>query len=254
MRADRWGVLGGRLSLVAFVLVGAAYAADTTPHEANPTTRGSSLFNPKPKKLAKTLEQDIADGTFYDEVRGAKVFNVGAAHPIDFDAAPGSGCTKVTVRMIPAKDVHNLVHKYDNSKSDLDERGYLLAAIENTSSTCQTAQLSIPPLGVLYWIARKHGGAYESQLIGPNHGVITVRPPSFKHCPLEHDADHDAVNHYPHGGVCDSTFRHSSPGRNTAPFLNDEVIWVSCDLGCCYADDLPALLRLTPTQELKGAK
>jgi hypothetical protein len=152
--------------------------------------------------------------------------------------------------MVPAKNVHHLVHQpgWTKSKSDLDANGFLIGEIVNLDAGCTTLQLKIPPHGVLYWIARKNNaGGYESQIVGFGHDPISTNAATFKHCPedRQHKTTHEDINHKSLAEVCGGRFLHTAEPLNRGPFASDDVIWVACDLGCCYADDLPEKLKLT---------
>src|SRR3954471_6473048 len=146
-----------------------------------------------------------------------------------------SGCTGgQSVTIFPMKASHLLVHKKGETMLDEHPDGFALAMIKNNTD-CPTKIIPMPGQGYVFWIARKVGNLYKSDLVDDAE-VSVVGDISFAYC-VGHEKDHSSSEAYikPKSDECKDGAKkklHFESGDEIA-------IWMACSQTCCYADGLP---------------
>jgi len=234
--------------------------------------------SPKPFDLKMSIEtyqtkldqfqRDFRDSKNWTDDMGNPESNYNLEIPVT--VVGGFNCTLgQPIIVTPSKNIKGLTHRrknYPSDPSDLDSKpsapkyGYLIARIENKSTTCNTVPLTVGP-GVYYWVVRQNPQPpYQMQsLFVSDAKAEVVQKVNLVRCDTQEDSHaHDAIAVFSKGEVCDPKRTHfvaRSPGSISAHmqtlaggvpaararagfsiFGSDFNLWFTCDQGCCYAD------------------
>lgn len=186
----------------------------------------------KPEKLAASLPRRIDQLT---KAQWASHLDALGFNPdwvlgnrrddMEGEKADGSDC-RASITIIPTEGAERI------SLNSYNDRGYVIARLENLSDVCIPKHYKIPPQTVAWWTVTKDVAGYHSRF---------YRTDDATGLPVKLDSDDMSFESCGQSQAhkrAEAKFTETCPnGKAIKAFVTHIPAWITCPEGCCYAGD-----------------